>query len=219
MNIIRFNDDDDFNLEYKKNNISIERLESVMSYIMKNVSHLWRLAKYSDITESAIMSKKIKENTCENYSQSLIRTSAYTKKDNEKTLSVFELDKKLRCAEGHDLSAEALVLMVNLGMQSYTFNNSSLPIALIREKLKNILLLEEKNIEIIGLIEKSPPKEQKNVAAYHWDIHLPSSDEDRQKLYQMLAMSSEAYQVKDLNPLKVTSKALKAKRKLECNNI
>ena len=212
MDVIYY--DDDHSLEYKNNNIDINELESVLSYIMKDVSHLWRFAKISDIRESTLIKKEGQNNKCKNHSQSVIKTSAYMKRDNEETLSVFELDGRMRCVEGQNLCIEAYTLMTVLSAQSYKFDNKSLPLALIKEKLKNILLREENNINIIKLIEKSPPEEQENTAAHHWDIYLPSSDEDRQKLYLMLALSSEAYPIKeDFNFFRLAGKALDTKRK------
>lgn len=100
----------------------------------------------------------------------------------EKTISLFEMDDKIKC----EVSLEALLFMQFLIREkSFELSNSSVPVCLIRSRLLENLQALSLTPEHSITIAKTPLTKQQMIA-HHWDI----ISDNMHLFYSVLAKSS-----------------------------
>jgi len=177
-----------------------DEIKSVIENVMVGLTHLWRYGK----------------NGCVEICQTnrIVKPDAYFKRDDELSLSVFDLINVSKVNDISRLQVEADRFINAIGTEVLCTTASSYPIALIKSKLIDVIERNTNNVNVIREIVKSEPLEFPYVLSYHWDINLPDSDDDRQLLYGILAMSSVAYENR-VQGHKEISVDLKSKREMK----
>jgi len=171
----------------------VDAIDSQLSHVMQDVNWLWRIAKKSDLVSDVVLEKLPATDECLKIEQCLIKLSAYEKKDDEESLSVFQATQQLIVSEEKNLQLEADRVLMTLSAEVRKFNNSSVPLALIKRRLKKIVSMDRDNLKVLRMITQSEVGQYPYILTHHWDIYLPGDDVERQKLYQILAMSSGVY--------------------------
>jgi hypothetical protein len=179
-------------------------IESVIDSVMVGLSHLWRHGKKSCIEVCELSGKNNK----------IVKPDAYFKREDESSLSVFDLIESLKVNNISYLQVEADRFITAMGAEVLCTSASSQPIALLKTELLNVIERDADNVNVIREIVKSEPFECSYALSYHWDINLPDSDNDRQLLYGILAMSSVVYENRVLGHKEI-SIDLKSKREIE----
>jgi len=174
-------------------------IKSVVDNVMVGLTHLWRYGKNGCVELSGEKKTKI------------VKPNAYLKREDEASLSVFDLIGTLKVNDMSRLQVEADRFINAMGAEVLCTSASSHPIVLLKNELINVIERSTNGISVIRKIVKSNPIDFSYALSYHWDIHLPDSDDDRQILYGILAMSSVAYENRVLGH-KDISIDLKSKR-------
>lgn len=181
--------DMDFEIPFDEMDESkIDEINSVVDQIMIGVSHLWRHSKEKFIENCVTI------NNNKNKNNAIVKPDAYSKRDDEDSLSVFDLINELKVNDKKLLQIEADRFIMVMGAEVLKTATSSIPVALFKSELLNIIKRDDSNLNVIREIVKSNPLDFTFALSYHWDINLPDSDEDRQLLYSILAMSSGVYE-------------------------
>lgn len=205
---------DDVSISFKDEGTGfLNDIDVHLSRVMQGVHWLWRMAKKTDLVSDVILEKLPITDECLKVEQCLIKLSAYEKKDGEESLSVFQAIEQLVVTEEKNLQLEADRVLMTLSAEVLKFNNSSIPLALIKRRLRKIVSMDKENLKVLRMITQSEVGEYPFILTHHWDIYLPNDDVERQKLYQILAMSSGVYR-NQLCSHKMASLELDKKRKL-----
>lgn len=181
-------------------------IKLVVENIMVGLTHLWRYGKNGCVE------------ICETKKNKIVKPDAYFKRKDESSLSVFDLIETFKVNDASLLQVEADWFINAMAAEVLCTSASSHPIALLKNELIDVIERDTNNISVIREIVKSEPTIFPYVLSYHWDINLPDSDDDRQILYGILAMSSVAYENRVVGH-KDMSINLKSKREKLSNHL
>jgi len=184
--------DDDFVINIKpRDDVESAEISSVIDKIMVNADWLWRQASNDDLE-----STKTEPQSTDGYIYTIVLTSAFYRNKQEKSLSLFQMNEKIRATEIKYLQVEADLFLAFLSAEKRDVKSKTAPVALI----KNSLISNIQQHGVVSLfsdgITITTGEEENSCMGCHWDINLNNKNTDDTnilRLYGVLAQSSKPY--------------------------
>lgn len=166
-------------------------ISSIINKIMIDADWLWRQASNDDL-----VTEQTEPQSTDGYKYTIVSNSAFFRNKQEESLSLFQMNEKIRAAEMKYLQAEADLFLAFLSAEQRDVKNKTSPVALIKKYLiSNIQQHKAVNLFSDG-ITITKMKEGESCMGCHWDINLNeknTEDTNIMRFYGVLAQSSKPY--------------------------
>lgn len=176
-----------------------DEASEIFNKLMNNAPWLWRHTKKDNVEKE------------------IIKSSAFHLKETEETISLYELIDKYKAVDKKYIKVEANHFMTFIMSEVLRTSSTSIPVALIKEKLIKEINIEEALSIFKNGIELTTGEKEEYILGMHWDINPPERNSQYENnlhiMYNILAASSECYENLQGPIAKMASQNLDAKRK------